>query len=331
MKSKTWPPNWKNRGEYPHPDKTSMEQWAWEFLRRNLDYQKDYEEYRKNPKDFPYDTSSDPQHPKVFEEHEKNRIDSLQKSPKPEHLKAFEEYEKNPEDSLNDSYLKFLNLYYDERKSRYTLAYRWGIVTMVDPSEPDPLNAVFSGKVDEDLYPPGSKDNMITPGKPHPQDSIFLEKPGVVLYPPKHSDYEDYEEDKGEEDENIFTEEWSLSLSGRLGEVPVVFDLKRPLPQQLDLAKITLKELKNKWEEELGLEALSISTHPHLYTDYLRVLDAQEAGAKYTEMASTIYLRDENFDINDDAIAENLETVNNHLRKAKKLMNFIYKDLPLRS
>jgi len=38
-----WRPNWKNPDEYPDPTKTSDIQWAWEFLRRNKDYQKDYQ------------------------------------------------------------------------------------------------------------------------------------------------------------------------------------------------------------------------------------------------------------------------------------------------
>lgn len=38
-----FPPDWKDDSVYPDPDNTSPEQWAWEFKRRNSDYQKDYE------------------------------------------------------------------------------------------------------------------------------------------------------------------------------------------------------------------------------------------------------------------------------------------------
>lgn len=34
-----WPPNWRNKDEYPDPDTTSPRMWAWEYLRRNKDYQ----------------------------------------------------------------------------------------------------------------------------------------------------------------------------------------------------------------------------------------------------------------------------------------------------
>lgn len=37
-----WNPNWQNEYEYPNPDKALIIQWAWEFLRRNSNYQNDY-------------------------------------------------------------------------------------------------------------------------------------------------------------------------------------------------------------------------------------------------------------------------------------------------
>ena len=37
----TWLPNWKNSDEYPNPKNTIADQWAWEFLRRNPEYQED--------------------------------------------------------------------------------------------------------------------------------------------------------------------------------------------------------------------------------------------------------------------------------------------------
>lgn len=39
----SWRPNWKDKTQYPMPnDDILIEQWAWEFLRRNEEYQKDY-------------------------------------------------------------------------------------------------------------------------------------------------------------------------------------------------------------------------------------------------------------------------------------------------
>ena len=36
----TWLPDWKDASQYPDPKTTSLRQWAWEFLRRNPEYQK---------------------------------------------------------------------------------------------------------------------------------------------------------------------------------------------------------------------------------------------------------------------------------------------------
>ena len=40
-----WLPDWTKPDEYPAPKKTSGARWAWEFLRRNEDYQQDYAIY----------------------------------------------------------------------------------------------------------------------------------------------------------------------------------------------------------------------------------------------------------------------------------------------
>lgn len=37
-----WLPDWKDETAYPDPETTSLQQWAWEFLRRNPEYQKDF-------------------------------------------------------------------------------------------------------------------------------------------------------------------------------------------------------------------------------------------------------------------------------------------------
>ena len=40
-----WLPNWKDASQYPDPEDTSYQQWAWEFLRRNQVYQEDQKYY----------------------------------------------------------------------------------------------------------------------------------------------------------------------------------------------------------------------------------------------------------------------------------------------
>jgi hypothetical protein len=39
--------NWKNPEKYPNPDEDKNINWGWEFLRRNPDYQKDFDKFEK--------------------------------------------------------------------------------------------------------------------------------------------------------------------------------------------------------------------------------------------------------------------------------------------
>ena len=40
-----WRPDWKDDNQYPDTSKTSAQRWAWEFLRRNPNYQQDWDRY----------------------------------------------------------------------------------------------------------------------------------------------------------------------------------------------------------------------------------------------------------------------------------------------
>lgn len=57
MTADNWRPDWRDPEQYPDPHTTSMLQWAWEFLRRNPEYQTDYAEWIKPPTSF----TSDPE------------------------------------------------------------------------------------------------------------------------------------------------------------------------------------------------------------------------------------------------------------------------------
>jgi hypothetical protein len=48
MKTDCWRPNWKNKDEYPDPKITPGYKWAWEFIRRNPLYQKDFNLFKKS-------------------------------------------------------------------------------------------------------------------------------------------------------------------------------------------------------------------------------------------------------------------------------------------
>ena len=47
MNKPTWLPDWRDINAYPDPKSTKRYEWAWEFLRRNPEYQADYESFLK--------------------------------------------------------------------------------------------------------------------------------------------------------------------------------------------------------------------------------------------------------------------------------------------
>lgn len=51
MKSE-WQPNWRDKGQYPAPKTTTPTEWAWEFLRRNQEYQKDYNGWKAHGEEY---------------------------------------------------------------------------------------------------------------------------------------------------------------------------------------------------------------------------------------------------------------------------------------
>lgn len=47
MTKPEWLPDWQDEGAYPKPEDLSLKLWAWQFLRRNPDYQEDQARWRK--------------------------------------------------------------------------------------------------------------------------------------------------------------------------------------------------------------------------------------------------------------------------------------------
>ena len=41
-------PDWKDKDAYPAPDELSMNEWRWEFLRRNAQYREDFARFENS-------------------------------------------------------------------------------------------------------------------------------------------------------------------------------------------------------------------------------------------------------------------------------------------
>jgi type VI secretion system activator RovC-like protein len=89
-------------------------------------------------------------------------------------------------------------------------------------------------------------------------------------------------------------------------EVAVVFDLTWPLDQQLERARSVLELCQSERSMKRG----NLRMHKSLFANYLRILDAKDAGATEPEIAGVLFPR-----LGDSG----LQRVKNHYRAAKSL------------
>jgi len=89
-------------------------------------------------------------------------------------------------------------------------------------------------------------------------------------------------------------------------EVVVVFDPTWPIDQQLKRAKYVLETCQSERGKKLG----SLRLHKSLFANYLRILDAKDAGATEAEIAGVLFPR-----LGDSGV----KRVKNHYRAAKYL------------
>lgn len=72
------------------------------------------------------------------------------------------------------------------------------------------------------------------------------------------------------------------SISPRIGQTAIVFNLDRPLQEQMKTARAALKKRQNARHDG---KAIQQRRHPTKWIGYLRTLDAREAGASWAEIS----------------------------------------------
>jgi len=122
--------NWKNAKKYPDPKTTPPGKWAWEFLRRNPKYQRDYKRFiilRDNH----------------TEERVRERMDRFEKLQDLLEKKFKKNKPRTPEQvrEVNNRLSKFW------ARSIFDPAGRWGINEMVDPRKSEPPELVFTDEI----------------------------------------------------------------------------------------------------------------------------------------------------------------------------------------
>lgn len=76
-----------------------------------------------------------------------------------------------------------------------------------------------------------------------------------------------------------------VSVSLTPSDVAIKFDIDKPLGPQLDRAKAKLESIQKKFD----ITTTQKRRHPDKWLSYLRILDAKEAGATWSEMVDVLY------------------------------------------
>jgi hypothetical protein len=220
-----WLPNWREPSEYPDAKKTTGRQWAWEFLRRNPEYQRLWEQvaapyYSKErglSDAFAFDA-----------ENEKIRSDSV-------YAKKYKT--KNGHKILSPSVI---------------IRERFRIRGALPPSERKHNPAFWhenplSPPIQYLTHPAARHNSTADPG-PWKAPPVTLEK----------------------------------------GQVLVWMNIDKPIQHQLNLLKKVLKGFS------VAREGMTTGKRPSRrfrpYQDYLRILDARQAGVSQSEIAKVIYI-----------------------------------------
>jgi Uncharacterized conserved protein (DUF2285)/Family of unknown function (DUF6499) len=202
-----WRPDWRDPKKYPDPDKTRLDQWAWEFLRRNEEYQQVWSQ--------------------MIELHE------VAHDPPPEgpgSSRIAREFKSR--DTISSDVLRIFQQ-------------KFGIILPASPDQP--------------RVPPKFLHHTVS-GRDRPS----------LKFCPEEQSYE-------------------VKLSLEPGESLIVFNLAWPIDMQLERARACLKE-RAAYLRQLGdLQPMESANHVSKFQAYLRILDANSAGASQREMAAVIY------------------------------------------
>jgi hypothetical protein len=220
-----WLPNWREPSEYPDAKKTTARQWAWEFLRRNPEYQRLWEQvaapYYSKERGLSDALALDT-------ENEKIRSDSVYA----EKYKTEDGYKiLSPSAIIFERFRVRGALPPSERKHNLIFSYE-------NPHSP-PIQYL--------THPADRYNSAFDPG-PWKAAPITLEK----------------------------------------GQVLVWMNTDKPIQPQLNMLKKVLKGFSEAREGTTTGQRPSRRFRP--YQDYLRILDARQAGIPQSEIAKVIYI-----------------------------------------
>jgi len=297
----SWLPDWRDESAYEdHGD--DLRSWAWEFLRRNSEYQADYANWSALP-----DTDTDEhgitgnslKYYRTYGDWESmiyfQTIDGI------DHLdgETVAEYEARTKGTVEP-----LHSYLEKK---------WGISELMDPA----------GGCGPNLY-----ETEIIP----PYDVEFASGYGIEIHPPK-SPFGNFEWMKG----RLMVASWPEELDPAV--LTLAFDLRFPINAQIEAAREHLMSRQQQpVDSELSPEMQKekrTTQHRGSLLLRLRHLDAELSGASKNEMILELYDREQQpadssqhaHDIGAAWAKSGERWVERHLSEAKRLTNDGYRDL----
>lgn len=249
--------NWTDNSEYSYLEKAEKKQFAWEFLRRNMDYQSQYEYY----KDFPgnINTISENKTKKGFV---RNYYDT--------EIEAYE----------NESYIEYI----DRLKKTYPDQYKIYI-------------RLCTPKWKKFIYEWGLENHHI-----------------ISKYHYKSKNSPGFKTDQGDNPKFYTPRDHQIKriFDIRDGNLYVRLNVLNDIDQQLEIVKKTMIENHNELINKIG----EINNKKKVKKDlikYLRVYDAQLAGAKFYEKLYFIFKDKFSIEGWSPSSPEELEHLPNHL------------------
>jgi len=251
-----WLPNWKGETSYNFPESDNLTLWAWEFLRRNPEYQRAWQEnYVEGRLKWVLENAN---------KMESGSNDELKKSNK-EKEHCFESRFCDPPALHGETEYQWLARV---GKGRTT---PWGVhlASQFKLDGPHLCNPAKNFHSISDLWAHRiSSTNRVS----------FTNSwgPSFLVAP-------------------VDSNQTVGSMKPeKPGDVIVRFDLNQPIARQWKKIKDELEVRKEYLKEQGVLSSKDKKRHVHLYPSYLRVLDGEASGASVSEMASVIFPNKDN-------------------------------------
>jgi len=256
-----WLPDWRDDSQYPHPKTTPLKQWAWEFLRRNPAYQKQWQEtiepWRRPDGNFDNkgaieaktrQFSQTTEYQEKWKKHQENWPEIAKARNLKEAVQAYTILENNPE------YMASLNaLTITDPVAELQSNFGFYSIVLLPPSIPSnalPMHVTFHASLK------GTRSIMKTI---YPSDKTAAFEPPIEI-------------------------DWL-----KKNEILVCFDLELPIETQIKNAKEYLKTLRKQLSDMGVIKIKNPRNHIELFQRYLRVLDGKDRGIPEIKLLECIF------------------------------------------